>query len=101
MLYGTLINCHPPIVGHGTPHMTPEPLGPFMLRLVPIWEFHPEPIDGWLTSLWPQPRRPCPCVCMWRIVHHCPTESPASHCHLCHHMSQPTKMPETPHPKVT
>ena len=67
-----------PIVGHGTPHMTPKPLGPFVPRPAPIRACHPKPIDGWLTSLWPQPHFPCPCVCMWRIVHHCPTESPVS-----------------------
>src|SRR5882724_5919924 len=67
-----------PVVGHGTPHMTPEPLGPFVPRPAPIMACHPEPIDRWLTSLWLQPHRPRPCVCMWRIVHHCPTESPAS-----------------------
>src|SRR5882724_5183351 len=66
------------IVGHGTLHMTPEPLGPFMPRPAPIRACHPKPIDGWLTSLQSQPRRPCPCVCMWRIVHHCHTDSPAS-----------------------
>src|SRR5882724_11591612 len=66
------------VVGHGTPRTSPEPLGPFMLRLVPIRACHPEPIDGWLTSLQSQPHCPCPCACMWRIIHHCPTESPAS-----------------------
>ena len=66
------------IVGHGTPHTTPDPLGPFMLRPAPIWVYHPEPIDGWLTSLRSQPCHPCPCMCMWRVVHHCPTESLAS-----------------------
>src|SRR5882724_11080079 len=60
------------IIGHGTPHTTPEPLGPFMLRPAPIRACYPKPIDGWLTSLWSQPHCPCPCVCMWRIVHHCP-----------------------------
>src|SRR5882724_8727739 len=67
-----------PVVGHGTPRMTPEPLGPFMPRPAPIRACHPEPIDKWLTSLQSQPRFPCPCICMWRIVHHCPTDSPAS-----------------------
>jgi len=67
-----------PVIGHGTPRMTPEPLGPFVRRPAPIRACHPKPIDGWLTSLWPQPCHPCPCVCMWRIVHHCPTESHAS-----------------------
>src|SRR5882724_2121239 len=67
-----------PIVGHGTPCTTPEPLGTFVPRPAPIKACHPEPIDGWLTSLWPQPRHPHPCVCMWRIVPHCPTQSPAS-----------------------
>jgi len=64
-----------PFVGHGTPCMAPEPLEPFMLRLGPIRACHPEPIDGWLTSLQSQPCHPCPCMCMWRVVHHCPTES--------------------------
>src|SRR5882724_4178692 len=67
-----------PIVGHGTPHTTPKPLGPFVPRPVPIRACHPKPIDGWLTSLWPQPHFPHPCMCMWRIIHHCPTESPLS-----------------------
>src|SRR5882724_11043163 len=67
-----------PVVGHGTPRMTPEPLEAFMLRPAPILERHPKPIDGWLTSLGSQPCHPCPCVCVWRIVHHFPTESPAS-----------------------
>src|SRR5882724_13549328 len=67
-----------PVVGHGTPRMTPEPLEPFVPRPAPIRACHPELIDGWLTSLWPQPHCPRPCVCMWRIVPHCPTESPAS-----------------------
>src|SRR5882724_9830131 len=58
--------------------MTPEPLGPFVPRPVPIQACHPEHIDGWLTSLQSQPCCPCPCMCMWRIVHHCPTESPVS-----------------------
>jgi len=38
------------VVAHGTPHMTPEPLGPFVPRLAHIQACHPEPIDGWLTS---------------------------------------------------
>src|SRR5882724_1959594 len=66
------------IIGHGTPHMTPEPLGPFVLIPAPIRACHPEPIDVWLTSLQSQLHLPCPCMCMWRIVHHCPTDSPAS-----------------------
>src|SRR5882724_7131605 len=67
-----------PVIGHRSSCTTPEPLGPFMPRPAPIQACHPEPIDGWLTSLWSQPCHPCPCVCMWRVVHHCPTESPAS-----------------------
>ena len=63
------------IIGHGTPCMTPEPLGPFVPKPAPIQACHPKPIDGCLTSLRSQPHHPCPCVCMWRIVHHCPTES--------------------------
>src|SRR5882724_1191151 len=66
------------MVGHGTPHMTPEPLGPFMPIPAPTRACHPEPIDGWLTSLWSQPHLPCPSMCMWRIIDHCPTESPVS-----------------------
>src|SRR5882724_6632507 len=58
------------IIGHGTPHMTHEPPGPFVLILAPIQACHPEPIDGWLTSLQSQPHHPCPCICMWRVVHH-------------------------------
>src|SRR5882724_8073686 len=58
--------------------MTPEPLGPFVPRPAPIRACHPKPIDEWLTSLQSQPCCPCPCMCMWRIVHHCPIESPAS-----------------------
>jgi len=66
------------IIGHGTPCMTPEPLGPFVPRPAPIRACHPECIDGCRTSLWSQPCLPSPCVCVWRIIHHCPTESPVS-----------------------
>src|SRR5882724_8240496 len=53
-----------PVVGHRTPCMTPEPLGPFVPRPAPIQACHPEPIDGWLTSLWSQLCHPCPCMCI-------------------------------------
>jgi len=33
--------------------MTPEALGPFVLRPVPIWACHPNTIGGWLTSFHP------------------------------------------------
>src|SRR5882724_4532111 len=67
-----------PVVGHGTPCMTPEPLGPFGPIPAPIRACHPERIHGWPTSLWPQPHCPCPCMCMWRIIHHRPAMSPVS-----------------------
>jgi len=44
--------------------MTPEPLGPFVLRLVPIRACHPKPIDGWLIPSGPSLVVPTLCVYM-------------------------------------
>src|SRR5882724_1513679 len=74
--------------------MTPEPLGPFMPRPVPICACHPEPIDGWLTSFHPSLVVPTLHVYVedrpplsWKV--------PCVHLHLCHCISQLTEMPET------
>src|SRR5882724_6954278 len=74
--------------------MTPKPLGPFVLILVPIWVCHPEPIDGWLTSFHPNLIFPTPvCVCGGSSTTVLPSPlHPPPH---CHHISRPTEMPET------
>ena len=74
--------------------MTPEPLGPFVTRPVPIWAYHHKPIDGWLTSLHPSLIIPAlACVCGGSSTTVLP--NPLVHLHLCHCFSQPTKMLKT------
>jgi len=93
------------IVAHGTPCMTPEPLGPFVLRLAPIMECHSKPIDGWLTSFHPNLIIPTPVyVCGGSFTSvppsplHMPLPLPLhlqTVSHLPAEMMSPIKMSET------